>query len=75
MCGKEIRRLEVIIEGQIIKQVTEFNYLVNKISENTNDMDYKSQACNRINRITKEMLVNKLIKTKQRKQVLMMEVR
>jgi hypothetical protein len=35
-------------EGKIIEQVTEFEYVWNKISEYKKDMEYKLQAYNRI---------------------------
>jgi hypothetical protein len=33
MCGNEIQRLKIMIEGKMTEHVTEFNYLENKISE------------------------------------------
>jgi hypothetical protein len=33
MCGNEIRRLKIMIEGKMTEHVTELNYLENKISE------------------------------------------
>jgi hypothetical protein len=37
----EILRLKLMIEGRIIEQVTEFNYLMNKISEYKTNMKCK----------------------------------
>jgi hypothetical protein len=42
-----------MIDGKIIEQVTEFNYLGSKISEYMKDMEYKLQTYNRINGIIK----------------------
>jgi uncharacterized HAD superfamily protein len=53
MCGNEIRRLKIMIDGKITEQATEFNYLGSKISEYKKDMKYKLQTYNRINRIIK----------------------
>jgi len=53
MCGNEIRRLKIMIEGKIIEKVTEFDYLGNKISEYKKDMEYKLQTYNRISGIIK----------------------
>jgi hypothetical protein len=53
MCGNEIRRLKIMIDGRIIEQVTEFNYLGSKISEYKKDVEYKLQTYNRINGIIK----------------------
>jgi hypothetical protein len=33
MCGNEIRRLKIMIDGKIMEDVTEFNYTGSKISE------------------------------------------
>jgi hypothetical protein len=33
MCGNEIQRLKIVVEGKIVEWVTKFNYLGNKISE------------------------------------------
>jgi hypothetical protein len=49
MCGNEIRRLKIMIDGKIIEQATEFNYLGSNISEYKKDMEHKLQICNRIN--------------------------
>jgi hypothetical protein len=53
MCGNEIRRLKIMIDGKIIEQVTELNYLASKISEYKKDMEYKLQTYSRINGIRK----------------------
>jgi hypothetical protein len=53
MCGNEIWRLKIIIEGKIIEQVTELKYLGNKISKYKKDMEYKLQTCNRMSAIIK----------------------
>jgi hypothetical protein len=49
----EIQRLKIMIDGKIIEQVTEFNYLGSKISECKKDVEYKLQTYNRINGIIK----------------------
>jgi hypothetical protein len=53
MCGNEIRRLRIMIEGKIIEQVSEFNYVGSKISEYKKGMEYKLQTYNGINGIIK----------------------
>jgi hypothetical protein len=53
MCGNEIRRLKIVIEGTLLNKVTEFYYLGNKISEYKKDMEYKLQTYNNISEIIK----------------------
>jgi tRNA splicing endonuclease len=57
-----------MIEGKIIEQVTEFNYMQNKISDYKKDMQYKSQTYNTINGIIKKKkhFVNKYLIKKLR---------
>jgi hypothetical protein len=47
-------------DGEIIEQVTEFNYLGSKISEYQKDMEYKLQTYNRINGIIKRNSVKQM---------------
>jgi hypothetical protein len=51
MCGNEIRRLKIVMEGTLLNKVTEFDYLGNKISEYKKDMEYKLQTYNNISEI------------------------
>jgi hypothetical protein len=59
-CGNEIRRLKIMIDGKIIDQVTEFNYVGSKISEYKKDMEYKLQTYNRINGVIKRNFGKKM---------------
>jgi hypothetical protein len=40
MCGNEIRRLKVAIEGKMIEEPMEAKYLGNKVSEYKKGMEY-----------------------------------
>jgi hypothetical protein len=53
MCGNEIGKMKIMIDGKIIEQVIEFNYLGSKISEYKKDVQYKLQTYNRINGVIK----------------------
>jgi hypothetical protein len=82
MCGYEIRSLKIMIEGKITEQVTELNYLGDKISEYKKDMEYKFQECNRISGIMRRNFGKQMsneteqrIHNIQRKQLSNMEAR
>jgi hypothetical protein len=60
MCGNKIRRLEIIIDGKIFEEVTEFKNLVNNNLEYKQYMEYKLQTCNRINGTIKRISGKKI---------------
>jgi hypothetical protein len=47
MCGIEVRRLKIMIDGKII-ELTKFNYLWSNISEYKKDMEFRLQTYNRM---------------------------
>jgi len=49
MCGNHIRRVKIVINDNIIEQVTDFKYLVYCISEFKSDVEDKLQTYNKIN--------------------------
>ena len=50
MSGNYIQRVKIVINGNIIEQVTDFKYLVYRISEYKSDLEDKLQTYNKINR-------------------------
>ena len=46
MCGNHIRRVEIVINDNIIEQVTDFKYLGYCISEYKSDLEDKLQIAN-----------------------------
>jgi hypothetical protein len=53
LCGKNIQRVKIEIEGKIIEQVTSFSYLGNLISNEEKDINIKLQRYNKMNGIIK----------------------
>jgi hypothetical protein len=53
LCGKNIQRAKIEIEGKIIEQVSSFNYLGNLISNEEKDINIKLQIYNKMNGIIK----------------------
>ena len=49
MCGNYIQRVNIVINNNIIEQVTDFKYLGYLISEYKSDLEDKFQTCNKIN--------------------------
>jgi len=49
MWGNDIQRVKIVINDNIIEQVTDFKYLAYHISEYKSDLEYKLQTCNKIN--------------------------
>ena len=50
MWGNHIQRVKIVINDNIIEQVTNFKYLRYRISEYKSDLEEKSQTYNKINR-------------------------
>jgi hypothetical protein len=53
LCGKNIQRVKIEIEGKIIEQVSNFNYLGSLISNEEKDVNAKLQRYNKMNGIIK----------------------
>ena len=49
MCGNHKQRVKIVINGNIIEQVTDFKYLGYRISEHKSDLEDKLQTYNKIN--------------------------
>jgi len=49
MCGIYIQRVKIVINNNIIEEVTDFKYLGCRISEYKSDLDDKLQTYNKIN--------------------------
>ena len=49
MCGNHIHRVKIVINNNIIEQVTDFKYLGHRISEYKSDLEDKLQTYNKIN--------------------------
>jgi len=49
MCGNHIQRVKIVINDNIIKQVTDFKYLGYRIPEYKSDLEDKLQTYNKIN--------------------------
>ena len=49
MCGNYIQRVKIVINNNIIEQVTDFKYLGYRIAENKSDLEDKLQTYNKIN--------------------------
>ena len=49
MWGNHIKRVKIVINDNIIEQVTDFKYVVYRISEFKNDLEDKLQTYNKIN--------------------------
>jgi len=49
MCGNHIQRVKIVINNSIIEQVTDFKYLVYRISEYKSDLEDKLRTYNKIN--------------------------
>jgi recombinational DNA repair protein (RecF pathway) len=56
VCGKHIQRVKIEIEGKIIKQVSNFNYLGSLMSNKEKDINAKLQRYNKMNGIIKRHL-------------------
>jgi len=50
MCGNHIQRVKIVINENIIEQITDFKYLECRISEYKTDLEDKLQTKNKINR-------------------------
>jgi len=48
MWGNHIQRVKIVINDNIIKQVTDFKYLGYRISQYKSDLEDKLQTCNKI---------------------------
>jgi len=62
MRGNYIQRVRIVINNNIIEQVTEFKYLGYRISEYKSDLEDKLQTYNKINGAIRRLLENKLTK-------------
>jgi predicted SPOUT superfamily RNA methylase MTH1 len=49
MCGNSIERVKIVINGNLIEQVTDFKYLGYRISECKSDLEDKLQTNSKIN--------------------------
>jgi len=49
VCGNYIQRVKIVINDNIIEQVTDFKYLSCRISEYKSDLEDKLHTCNKIN--------------------------
>jgi len=49
MCGNHIQRVQIVINDNIIEQVTDFKFLVCRKSEYRSDLEDKLQTNNKIN--------------------------
>ena len=49
MCGNYIQRVKIVINNNIIEQVTDFKYLVYRIFEYKSDLEDKLRTYNKIN--------------------------
>ena len=49
MCGNHIQRVKIVINHNIIEQVTDFKYLGYRIAEYKSDLEDKLQTYNKIN--------------------------
>ena len=49
MCGNYIQRVKIVINNNIIQQVTDFKYLGYRIAEYKSDLEDKLQTYNKIN--------------------------
>jgi len=49
MCGNYIQMVKIVINNNIIEQVTDFKYLGYRISEYKSDLEVKLQTYNKIN--------------------------
>jgi len=49
MCGNYIQRVKIVINNNIIEQVTDFKYLRYRIAEYKSDLEDKLQTYNKIN--------------------------
>ena len=49
ICGNYIQRVKIVINNNIIEQVTDFKYLVYRIAEYKSDLEDKLQTYNKIN--------------------------
>ena len=49
MWGNHIQRVKIVINGNIIEQVTDFKYLMYRISEYGSDLEDKLQTYNKTN--------------------------
>jgi len=49
MCRNDIQRVKIVINDNIIEQVTDFEYLGYRISEYKSDLEDKLQTYNKIN--------------------------
>jgi len=47
--GNHIQRVKIVINGDIIKQVTDFKYLGYRVTEYKSDLEDKLQTYNKIN--------------------------
>jgi len=59
MWGNHIQRVKIVINDNIIEQVTDFKYLENRISEYKSDLEDKLQTYNKINGAIRRLLENK----------------
>ena len=61
MCvgGNHIQRVKIVINDNIIEQVTDFRYLGYRISEYKSDLEDKLQTYNKINGAIRRHLENK----------------
>jgi len=62
MCGNYIQRVKIVINDNIIEQVTDFKCLGNHISEHKSDLEDKLQAYNKINRTMRRHFGKKMNK-------------
>jgi len=49
MCGNYIQRVQIVINNNIIEQVTDFKYLEYRTSEYKSDLEDKLRTYNKIN--------------------------
>ena len=53
ICGENLKKIKIELEGRVIEQVTEFTYLGNMICECKPDTEIKMHKYNKLNRMIK----------------------
>lgn len=53
MCGENLKRVKIELEGRVVEQVTEFTYLGNMICECKPDTEIKMHKYIKLNRMIK----------------------
>jgi hypothetical protein len=59
MCGENLKKVNIELEGRVIEQVTEFMYLGTMICKSEPDTGIKMHKYNTLNRMKKDTLTSK----------------